>query len=142
MRKKISYILICLLSFIVFKGEVNAGSLSIWANKSSVNVGDSVTISVSANNLAGSFNVVSSDSSILSGGASNVWLESNTYTYTFTAKSTGSATVTAKAINVSDTEGAGGESGCVRRLQVFAGLLLRPAGGPPAYALLGVPERA
>ena len=109
MRRKISYILICLLSFIVFNKEVNAGSLSIWANKSSVYVGDTVTISVSANNLAGSFNIISSDSSVLSGGASNVWLESNTYTYTFTAKSTGSATISAKPISVSDTEGAGGD---------------------------------
>ena len=109
MKRKVSYILICLLSFIVFNKEVNAGSLSIWANKSSVYVGDTVTISVSANNLAGSFNIVSSDSGILSGGASNVWLESNTYTYSFTAKSTGSATISAKPISVSDTEGAGGD---------------------------------
>ena len=106
--KKLNYLIFTLFAFIIFNTSVSAGSLSIWANANSVKVGSTVTISVQANNLAGSFDITSSNNGVLSGGATGVWLELNTYTYTFTAKSAGTATITARAVDASDTEGAGG----------------------------------
>lgn len=109
--KKISYILFTLIIFISIKSNVYAGSLSIWANATSVTVGNTVTISVKADNLAGTFNITSSNSGVLSGGTSGAWLEANTYTYTFTAKSAGSATITAKATNAADFDTNGNFTG-------------------------------
>ncbi len=95
--KKISYVLFALLLFIIFKVSASAGSLSIWSNVTSVKVGQTVTISVKADNLAGLFNITSSNNNILSGGSSDAWLENDTYSFTFTAKSVGTATITAAA---------------------------------------------
>ena len=81
MIKRIKYFLFIVFVFLMFKPEVSAGSLSIWASASNVTVGSKVTISVNAKNIAGTFNVTSSDNSILSGGVTGEWLENNTYTF-------------------------------------------------------------
>lgn len=102
MKKKIKYLLLIILTFFTIKTNVNAGSLSIWASKSSVTVGSSVTISVKASNLAGTFDIISSNGAVLSGGANGSWLENDTYTFKFTAKSAGKATITVNAADVAD----------------------------------------
>lgn len=96
--KKIRYFIIMFFMFFVAKNDVFAGSLSVWASASNITVGQTVTISVKVDNLAGKFNVTSSNQSILSGGANGNWLENDTYTFVFTAKSAGKVTVTATAI--------------------------------------------
>lgn len=100
--KHFKYLSLLLISFFLFKHNVSAGSLAIWANATNVTLGSSVTISVNANNLAGTFNVSSSNNSILSGGVSGEWLDNNTYTFKFTAKSVGKVTVTASSVDVAD----------------------------------------
>ena len=102
MIKRIKYFLFIFFVFLMFKPEVSAGSLSIWASASNVTVGSKVTISVNAKNIAGTFNVTSSDNSILSGGVTGEWLENNTYTFSFTAKKTGKATITVLATDAAD----------------------------------------
>lgn len=110
--KKISYIAFTLLLFLSFRLSALAASLSIWSNVSSAKVGQTVTISVKADGLAGRFSITSSDGNVLAGGSSSEWLENNTYTYTFTAKSAGTVTVTVTAINASDlTENANSFTG-------------------------------
>lgn len=99
MIKNVKYFLVIVFMFFVAKADVFAGSLSIWTNASNVVVGQNVTISVKVNNLAGKFNVVSSNSSVLAGGVSGSWLENDTYTFQFTAKSVGNVTVTATAVD-------------------------------------------
>lgn len=111
MTKRIKYILLVMLTFLIFKPEVNAGSLSIWANASNIEVGSKVTVSVNAKNVAGTFNVTSSNNSVLSGGVTGEWMESDTYTYTFTAKSVGKATITVLAVDVADFDTNGGFTG-------------------------------
>lgn len=100
--KKIKYLSFLIFLFLTFKADVSAGTLSIWASASNVSVGQTVTISVKASNLAGTFDVTSSNQGVLAGGVNGSWLENNTYTYQFTAKSVGKATITATAINVGD----------------------------------------
>ena len=98
--KKINYLIFTIFTFIIFNASVSAGSLSIWANATSVKVGSTVTVSVNANSLAGSFSITSSNSGILSGDPGSVFIDDKTETYTFTAKSAGTVTVTAKPIDV------------------------------------------
>ena len=109
--KKIKYFLFLVLTFLMFKPNVSAGSLSIWASASNVTVGSKVTISVNVKNLAGTFNVTSSNNSVLSGGVTGEWLEDDTYTFSFTAKSTGKATITVLATDVADFDTDGAFSG-------------------------------
>lgn len=98
--KKIIKLSIFIICFMLFISYVKAGSYSISADKRTVNVGDTVSITVGINNLAGSFSISSSNNSVLAGGKSD-WFESSTTVY-FTAKSPGSATVTVTASDVAD----------------------------------------
>ena len=109
--KKLKYFLFIIFTFLMFKPEVSAGSLSIWASASNVTVGSKVTISVNAKNLAGTFNVTSSNNSVLSGGVTGEWMEDNTYTFSFTAKSVGKATITVLATDVADFDTNGSFNG-------------------------------
>ena len=111
MMKRIKYFLFLIFTFMMFQPEVSAGSLSIWGSASNVTVGSKVTISVNAKNLAGTFNVTSSNNSVLSGGVSGEWLENDTYTFSFTAKSVGSAIITVTAVDAADFDTDGGFSG-------------------------------
>lgn len=111
MIKKVKYFLFIVFAFLIFKPEVSAGSLSIWASASNVTVGSKVTISVNAKNLAGTFNVTSSNNSVLSGGVTGEWMENDTYTFSFTAKSVGTATITVLAIDTADFDTDGAFSG-------------------------------
>ena len=111
MIKRIKYFVFLIFVFMGFKSEVFAGSLSIWASSSNVTVGSKVTVSVKASNLAGTFNVTSSDSSVLSGSVTGEWMENDTYTFTFTAKKAGTAKVTVLATDVADFDTNGDFSG-------------------------------
>ena len=105
MKNKILRIILVLFS-ICLVTDVNAatGSLGISANANTLKVGQTVTISVYAKGLTGSFKVVSSDSSILSGGNNSSWIENNTGTFTFTAKKAGNVTVTVSSIAVNHND--------------------------------------
>ena len=73
--------------------------------KSSLNVGNTTTLTITANDCLGQFTISSSDSSVVSVSDSAKWIENASSTITLTAKKTGKATITVKAANVSDTAG-------------------------------------
>ena len=100
--KKINYMTILLLGLFCFNQSVFAGSLGVSANRTSITQGDSVTIYVKANGLAGKFTVTSSNSGVLSGGTSGEWIENDTKSYKFTSKNTGTATITINPVDVAD----------------------------------------
>lgn len=100
--KKINYVIILLLGLFCFNQSVFAGSLGVSANRTSITQGDSVTIYVKANGLAGKFAVTSSNSGVLSGGTSGEWIENDTKSYKFTSKNTGTATITINPVDVAD----------------------------------------
>lgn len=100
--KKINYMIILLLGLFCFNQSVFAGSLGVSANRTSITQGDSVTIYVKANGLAGKFTVTSSNSGVLSGGTSGEWIENDTKSYKFTSKNTGTATITVNPVDVAD----------------------------------------
>lgn len=88
-------VLFCLM-FLVFMPIVNAGSFSVSSSASSVSVGSSVTIYVSASDAVGRFSVSSSDSSVVAfnDNASSVWLDNSSSSFKFVAKSAGRAVIT------------------------------------------------
>lgn len=105
MKRKILSVVVLVVTFFGFLTNVEAASLGISANTTSVVNGGSVTITVKATGLIGKFSITSSNGSVLSGGTSSVWLENESKTYKFSAKSIGSATITVKALDVADTNG-------------------------------------
>lgn len=88
-------VLFCLM-FLVFIPIVNAGSFSISSSASSVSVGSSVTIYVSASDAVGRFSVSSSDSSVVAfnDSTSSVWLDNSSSSFKFVAKRAGRAVIT------------------------------------------------
>ena len=102
MKKILKYFLFAVLFVIPFK--VSAGSISISASSTSVSVGQSVSIKVSLNDASGTVSVTSSSPTVLSGGSSSEFLDSESKTFTFYAKSEGSATVTLNPTDVTDSD--------------------------------------
>ena len=94
--------IILLLGLFCFNQSVFAGSLGVSANRTSITQGDSVTIYVKANGLAGKFTVTSSNSDVLSGGTSGEWIENDTKSYKFISKNTGTAKITINPVDVAD----------------------------------------
>lgn len=90
--KNIKYMFMVLTIFFCFSKNVFAGSLSVWASANTVTVGDTVSVSVNAKEVFGTFSINVSDSSILSGPSSGD-VDNNTEVYTFTAKKAGSVVV-------------------------------------------------
>lgn len=105
MKKIISFL--SLIIFIILPLNVEAGSLSISASTNSVIVGNSVIISVKATNVAGTISLTSSNGSILSGGASGMWIENETKVFTFRANSAGTVNVTVTPTNMGDFDNNG-----------------------------------
>lgn len=105
MIKRISKLVVLLITFFTFLIGTQAASLSISSNYKSIVTGNTITITVKANGLIGKFSITSSNGNVLSGGTSSVWLENETKTYKFTAKNIGSSTITVTPIDVSDTNG-------------------------------------
>lgn len=100
---KITTVLITL--FILGALKVSAASLNIVASTSSAIVGSSVIVTVKCSDLAGKFSLTSSNGSVLSGGASSVWIENGSVSYTFKANTVGTSTITIKPIDVADFSG-------------------------------------
>ncbi len=94
-NKLLNVIVLSLIIFICIgiKNSVYAtGSFSIKASKTSVNVGDTVTISITGNDAYGQINISATNASLSS---SSVFLQNDTKTVTLTAKTPGVITVTA-----------------------------------------------
>lgn len=102
MKKRIIRVIFLLFMVFYFNPQVNAGSLSIWANATTTTPGGTIKVTVKADGLAGKFSISSSNGSVLSGGNSGIWIENNSQTFNFTAKSIGTATITVVPNNVGD----------------------------------------
>lgn len=103
MKKTLLYIVFGVIISLIVMPKAHAASMSVSANKTTVTVGSSVTITVGASSVAGQFSVSSSNSSVLNGGGSK-WIENGSESFTFSAKKIGSATITATASNASTVE--------------------------------------
>lgn len=83
------------------------GSMSVHAKSTSLNVGDTTTLTVTANNSMIFYKISSSDSSVVSVNASSGEIDSDegsskSASYTLTAKKLGTATITVSTYDASD----------------------------------------
>lgn len=112
-RLKIQFknIILILTLFIIsiFMLETNCfagGTYSVSSGKTSLNVGETTTLTIKVTNCEGLFKISSSDSSIVSISDTQEWIgdKGDSYSITLTAKKAGTAKITVKADNVSDKD--------------------------------------
>lgn len=99
--KKIVLIIIVTLGLIIgFNGKVFASSISVSASKSSVEAGETFSVTITGNDATGKINVSVGNGS----GSQSVWLENNSQTISVTAGESGTVTISASG-EVSDNSG-------------------------------------
>ena len=98
-NKKI-FIIFSMIAFLVLLTSTSfAASISISSSKTTVNPGETFTVSVSGNDATGKVNVSGGNIS-----PSSQWIENNTVTFSVTAPQSGSVTITASG-EFSDSQG-------------------------------------
>ena len=76
--KKISKLYLILIVFFLGISNVNAAGYTISLSSSNVTKGKTVTLYIKGIDIAGGFNVSSSDSTVASISTSSVWVDNNT----------------------------------------------------------------
>lgn len=104
-NKLLISLLMFVLSIILLSTTNYAASFEIKAAKTTLNIGETTTATLTANDCLGQFTITSSDSGVVSVSDTSKWLENNSATVTLTAKKAGTANITLTAKNVSDTAG-------------------------------------
>lgn len=104
----VKIVLISIIMMLVFCQEnvFAAASVKASAGKTSLNVGDTTSLSVTASGCAGVFSITSSDSSVVSVSSASSFVEGSSMEtpITLTAKGAGTATITISASDVTETE--------------------------------------
>jgi len=103
--KKIKYLLCILVSLLVFNMNVFAASVDLTFTSKSVTVGNTITLKIKGNGLAGRFNISSSNTGVLTVSDSKVWIDNNTVSIKITTKKVGTAKITITASDVTTNEG-------------------------------------
>lgn len=110
MKKTNLKILVIILSIILLLGMLTTkskavGSFSASCSSTSVYVGDTITITVNANNAAGMYLVSIGNSNVsLTSGSNNEFIENSSATITYKAVKAGTVTITASASDMTDLE--------------------------------------
>lgn len=102
--KKIYLFIIIFLSIMLYNSVVSAASFSASASKTTLEKGKNATITITAKECGGRFDITSSNSSVVSVNESNKWVENGSSSVTITAKEAGTATITIKATSVASTD--------------------------------------
>ena len=101
---KIKKILFIMALFLIPTFKANAASFNVSASSKSVTVGSSVTVNITGSDVTGKVSISSSNPSVLSGGAGDLWIEPSG-SVTFKANKVGSSTITISSSSLSDGEG-------------------------------------
>ncbi len=102
MKKIIKLFTVTIFSFMLFIANVFAAGFSISVTSSTVTVGNSISLNITASEAAGQFTVTTSDSSVLSIASGSVWVDSKTESISLKANKAGTAKITVTATDVSD----------------------------------------
>lgn len=94
MKKAVKYLSIIICTFIISINYVKAASYDVTVTSKTVTVGNSVTLTIKGNDLAGRFDLSSSNSSVASLSNNSLFIDKNSTSITITAKSVGTATIT------------------------------------------------
>lgn len=107
MLKKIRYMVVMVMSFLLFSNTIMAYGFEVSTTSNSVIVGNSITLTIKGNDLAGKFSITSSNNSVVSVSNGSVFVDNDTQQITLNTKNVGAAVIT---IIPSDVTSYGGES--------------------------------
>ena len=94
MKKAVKYLSLIICTFIISINYVKAASYDVTVTSKTVTIGNSVTLTIKGNDLAGRFDLSSSNSSVASLSNNSLFIDNNSASITITAKSVGTATIT------------------------------------------------
>lgn len=101
MKKRILKILLFDLLMLLLTVRVSAASFSISAGSKSLTKGGTTKLTIKGNDLAGRFNITTSNSNVVSISEDRAWIDNNSYTITLTANGVGTATIKVTPSDVS-----------------------------------------
>ena len=96
---KIGFVVCLFIIFLFNVNNVSADYFSISASSKTVNVGDTVKLTVYFDTYESGLSISSSNNSVLSGGVEEDWVDKSSYVTYFTAKSVGTATINVNTKN-------------------------------------------
>ena len=105
MKKRILKILLFDLLLMMFTVRVSAASYSISAGSTNLTKGKSTKLTIKGSDLAGRFNITTSNSNVISISEDRVWIDNNSYSITLTANGVGTATIKVTPSDVSGYNG-------------------------------------
>lgn len=100
MKKRLFKVLLLIMVLFIRIGKVDAASFTISASKN-LTKGGTTKLTIKGNDLAGRFNITTSNSNVISISEDRVWIDNNSYSITLTATGVGSATIKVTPSDVS-----------------------------------------
>lgn len=98
-------VLMIFICLVFFSSVSNAASFDASITKTNATVGDSIAVTVTADNAAGMYSVTASNSKVsVTSGETSEFLEDGSTTITFKAESAGTVTITATATDMTDLD--------------------------------------
>ena len=103
---KLSIIAIILLGILtIFGTESKAASFDAKISATTVTVGESVTVTLTANNAAGMYSVTKNNNNLsVTSGSTEEWIENSSTKITFKAEKEGTTTITAQTKDMTDLD--------------------------------------
>ena len=105
MKRIVKYFSLFVCMFIMSISYVKAAGYDVSVTSNTIIVGNSVTLKISANDLAGRFDFSVSNSSVISVSSSNVFLDNDSKSITITAKSAGTSVITITPTDATSYDG-------------------------------------
>lgn len=103
--KKIKYVLMGFVSFLIFSSTIFAYGFDVSLTSNSVVVGNSVTLTINGSSLAGKFTITSSNTGVATVSVGSVFVDNSTERITISAKSVGSTVITINPEDVTSYNG-------------------------------------
>ena len=101
MRKRILRILFLDLLLMMLTMKVSAASFTINVGSKNLTKGGTTKLTIKGTDLAGRFNITTSNSNIVSISEDRAWIDNNSYSVTLTAQGVGTATIKVTPTDVS-----------------------------------------
>lgn len=94
MKKAVKYLSLMICTFVISINYAKAASYDVTVTSKTVTVGNSVTLTIKGNDLAGRFDLSSSNSSVASLSNNSLFIDNDSKSITITTKSVGTTTIT------------------------------------------------
>ena len=105
MKKVVKYLSLIICTFIMSIGYAKAASYDVSVTSNTVTVGNSVTLTIKGNDLAGKFTLSSSNSGVASLSGSSLWIDNDSKSITISTSSAGTTVITITPTDVTSYDG-------------------------------------